>query len=95
MKKYYIKRGEFANMYDVVYAETEAETAQAEAEGYERITRKEAEHLCRAEREREQYDAAFSGYASSEILPISYPADARDWRDDRHMALNGYIVERI
>ena len=95
MNKYYIKyTKDFANTYALVYTETAAEEEKAAAEGYQRITRKEAERLCRAERAREQYDPSFAGYASSEILPYSYPATERDWRDDARMALHGYIVER-
>ena len=96
MKKYYTKNTlGFANTYAVVYAETDAEQAMATAEGYEQITRKEAVKLCRAEREREQFDSAFSGYADSVILPISYPVDRLDWRNDPRMRLNGCIVERV
>ena len=36
----------------------------------ERITRKEAIRMCRAELERQKYDRAFSGYASTEVWPI-------------------------
>ena len=95
MKKYFVKHTlDFANTYDLVYTETEAEEALAASEGYERITRKAAEQLCRAERDREQYDPSFAGYASDVILPYGYPATERDWRDDARMALHGYIVER-
>ena len=95
MKKYWHKNTlGFSNTYDLVYTETEQEEQQALAEGYERITRKEAERLCAAERDREHWDSSFSGYASSVILPIWYPATSRDWRDDHRMTRNGYIVER-
>ena len=95
MNKYYIKyTRDFANTYALVYTETATEEEKAAAEGYQRITRKEAERLCRAERYREQYDPSFAGYASDVILPYGYPATERDWRNDSRMALRGYIVER-
>lgn len=95
MKKFFYKNTSgFANTYDLVYTETEKEEEKVIAEGYERITRKEAERLCRAERDREQYEPSNSGYASSVILPVWYPAAERDWQDDSRVVLNGYIVER-
>lgn len=96
MKKYFILyTRDFSNTYDIVYAETPEQEQQAVAKGYERITRREAERLCRAEMDRRQDDPAFSGYASAEILPIWYPAEERDWRNDSRMVKNGCIVERI
>lgn len=96
MKKYYYKNTEgFSNTYALTYTETAEEDAKVLSEGYERITRKEAERLCKAEREREVYDSAFSGYADSVILPCWYPVRDRDWRNDSNMVLNGCIVERM
>ena len=96
MRKYYkLNTMGFANTYDLVYTETDEQEQKAIAAGYERITRKEAEQLCRIEKDREQYDQAFSGYASTVILPIWYPATERDWRNDHRMVMNGYIVEKM
>lgn len=95
MKKYFYKNTMgFGNTYELAYTETDKEEERALAEGFERITRKEAEQLCRAERDREQYEPSNSGYADSVVLPIWYPATSRDWQDDSRVVLNGYIVER-
>jgi hypothetical protein len=68
MKNYFVKYGEFANVYTVASADkTNKEVIDLLlAEGYERITRKEAEALCRRERERRQWESN-GGYASAEI----------------------------
>lgn len=62
MKRYFIKRGEFANTWHIVYSETEKEIP-----GYERITLKEARQLISAEKDRRKFNQAFSGYANIEI----------------------------
>lgn len=69
MKNYFVKNGEFANVYTVASVDkTNKEVINLLiAEGYERVTRKEAETLCRRERERRQWDRNFSGYANAEI----------------------------
>ena len=67
MKKYYIKHGEFANIYELRYTIDADEEAEAISAGYERITRKEAEEYARQERARRKYDPAFSGYADADI----------------------------
>ena len=95
MKKYFKQNYlNFSNTYDLVYTETQEQEKQAITKGYVRITRKEAERLCRAEIDRRKEDPAFSGYASTEILPIWYPTMERYWRNDRRMVQKGYIVER-
>lgn len=94
MKKYYVRYyKDFSNTYDLRYTETPEEELAAKQKGYERIPRKEAERLCSAENYRRKHDEAFSGYADNVILPFSYPDD-RDWRNDRRMYLDGYIVCR-
>lgn len=96
MKKFWKKNTlGFANTYALVYTETTNEEQQALSEGYDRITRKEAESLCRAERDRREHDEAFSGFADSVVLPIWYPVNDHDWRNDWHMEQHGYIVEKI
>lgn len=92
MKKFYIQYyADFSNTYNLAYAETETEEKMANELGYERITRKQAARLCAAENERRKHDQAFSYYASNIILPIGYDDD---WRNDRRMKQNGYIIER-
>ena len=71
MKKYYIKnkRG-FANTYLIVYTETKIQDEKAEKEGYERISKIEAEKLCKAEKDRRKYNPMSAGYASVKIKSI-------------------------
>lgn len=92
MKRYCVKYYlDFSNTYNLAYTEIEAEEKQAKEQGYERITRKEAERLCAQEIQRRKQDPAFAYSADSVILPIGYDDD---WRNDRRMVLDGYIVER-
>ena len=94
MKRYYVKYYlDFSNTYNLAYTETEAEEKQAKEQGYEHITRKEAEHLCALENQRRKDDTAFSRFADNIIYPIGYDYDG-DWRGDRRMILDGYILER-
>lgn len=69
-KHYWIKRGEFANQYDLEYTITPEQEYQAWHQGYEPITRKEAVKLCRAERDRRNNDPMFAGYADDRIWPF-------------------------
>ena len=71
-RKYWIKRYEFGNVYDVAWTENAEEEQYAKAHGYERTTQKYAVLKCREESERQKYDTAFSGYASTAIRPIMY-----------------------
>lgn len=93
MKKYYMKQYlNFRNAYNLAYAETPVEEKIAAGEGYEQITRKQAEKLCAEEKERRKHDQSFSGFADNFILPIGYDDY---WPNDRNMVKNGYIIERI
>ena len=71
MKKYFVSRGDFGNIYSLAYTETPNQEKAAESLGFSRITRKEAESLCREERQRRKYDEAFAYYADSYIYPIA------------------------
>ncbi|MBR1708800.1 MAG: hypothetical protein IJ719_08235 [Clostridia bacterium] len=82
MKKYYISRSDFANTYSLVWAD---ETTKQPAEGWERITRKEAITYCIRERDRRKYDQMFSGYADAYIWP--YGIEMNEY------PRTGYIVE--
>lgn len=96
MKQYYVRyTRNFANCYDLVYAETEQEKREAEENGWERVSRAKAFSLCADENYRRKHDPAFSGFASTVILPITYPAGDMDWQNDRHMVRDGYIVRRV
>ena len=67
MKKYYVIRGEFANTYKVYSAENEETIARLSEAGAERITKKEADALCKAERDRRSWNGNY-GYASDRII---------------------------
>ena len=65
MRKYGIKYYlDFANTYSLGYTDEEL------PEGWERITRKEAECMARAESKRAKEDPYFSGYADTYVYPI-------------------------
>lgn len=66
MKKYFVKYGDFGNAYSLRWAEQ----GDNIPEGWEPITRKEAEKLARAERDRRKDNPAFSGYADRYIAPF-------------------------
>ena len=97
MKRYYVNYyKDFGNTYDLYWAETPEQIEMAEKK-CERITRKKAERLCAEENYRRKHDQSFSGYASTEILPIDYTSNVNhnwdgDWQNDRKMYKDGYIV---
>lgn len=88
MKKQYFVHyyRDFGNCYCLLYAECPEDFA-ALPDGAERITRREAEQLCRRENERRKYDQAFSGYASNVIAPAA--GDCCEWDIP-----SGYIMPR-
>ena len=88
--KYWIKRGDFANQYFLEYTRTPQQAIKAKEEGFEQITRKEAERLCRAERDRAKYDQAFSGYADDRIWPFGI--DREIVYGSRYYTEPGYVI---
>lgn len=66
MKKYFVKYGDFGNVYSLCWAE-QGDSIQ---DGWENIPRRKAERLAREERQRREADPAFSGYASTYIAPF-------------------------
>lgn len=70
MRSYWINRGDFRNQYSLAYCNSSIDEEQAEMQGYERITRKEAIAYCVAERRRAKENPNFSGYADSYIYPF-------------------------
>ena len=91
MRKYFINYySAFGNTYNLAYTDTDAQAEEAEANGWERITRKQAESKCADENRARSSDPAFSGYADSLILPYGYDCD---WRNDRHAEKVGCIIE--
>ena len=95
MKKYYINYyRDFGNTYNLMYVENEADE-KALPDSAERITRKQAERYCRDELYAQATDPAFSGYASTSILPASFDGTMHCPENDRHLEKRGYIWERI
>ena len=91
MRKYFIHYyRDFGNTYNLAYTDTDAQAAEAEANGWDRITRKQAESKCADENRARKTDPAFSGYADSLIYPYGYDCD---WCNDRHAEKVGYIIE--
>ena len=69
-RAYYVRYPrDIANEYSLRY--TVGGATLSAADGWERITRREAERLARAERERRCWEPERSGYADAHI----YPAD--------------------
>lgn len=90
MKKYFANYyNGFGNAYDLRWADTAEDVAALIEWGYERVSRKEAERLCAAERWRRKYDQAFSGYADTHIWPAALD---RDYFDSFYPE-RGYVVD--
>lgn len=87
MKKYYIVRGNFANVYNLYWATEDMKKYLPEEA--ERISRKEAIKLCIKERARIKNDYNFSGYASASITP----PDKVFYECGKDFELIGYIWE--
>lgn len=92
MRKYWIKHGNFANIYDLAYTEDADGEAVCRKYGWERIKKADAIHYCRKEKERAELDSSFSGYAADTIRPFGVNSTAI-WNDHRYI-LKGYIWER-
>jgi len=90
-KAYFIARGKFDNEYSLYYTETPEEEKQAEIDGCERITRKEAIAYCVAERRRRKNDPAFAYYANTHVWP--YAKRDNFMYNDQHRDDSGYIIE--
>jgi len=88
--KYWIKRGDFSNVYSLEYTRTLEQETEAERQGFERITRKEAEHLCSLERDRRKHDQMFSGFADDRIWPFG--VDRGDVHGSRYITEPGYVI---
>lgn len=110
MKTYYIRYPrDFANEYSLCYCESADERKAAEADGWERITRLEAERKCRNENWARANNPAFSGYGDNTIIPFRLVGKDIDYYygrlyDKFHLMLacgkdryilNGYIFEVV
>lgn len=85
-KYYYVHYYDnFANVYKIYWSYEKLDNSSIE-----RITRREAIHLCSAERWRRKTDSAFGGYASATIMPYGYDNDIQN---DNRYQLNGCIWE--
>lgn len=95
MKKYFVRYGNFGNVYSLVWTEDEKTEKVVLSHGFERITRKQAEKLCALENYRRKHDSAFSGYASSVILPYDIDTDDAAYylQYSGIGTKNGYIIE--
>lgn len=89
-RSYYIEyTADFGNTYNLFHAPADFKAP----ESWERITRKKAEQLARDERSRRRDDPAFSGFASSCILPHDLGTN-EDYLDHRHFVNDGVIILR-
>lgn len=69
-RAYYVRYPrDFANEYSLRYTVGAAEMSAED--GWERITRREAERLARAERARRRWEPSRSGYADADIYPAN------------------------
>lgn len=90
-KHYFVKHGNFGNVYSLRWADNKNDIETAEKRGYEQITRKEAIQLCRDERHRRANDRAFSGYADAMVYHISHdPYNPNCYPETKDAS--GYIV---
>ena len=90
--RYYIKRGDFFNTYSLRYAPAEFPIP----EGYEQITRREAEAYARAEAQRRRDDANFAYYADAYVYPFGMSEDDEyrfecrfGWHTEGRLAVRG------
>lgn len=96
MKTYFIRCGDFANIYDLAWADNREDVSWLVSNNFERCTRREAENYARRERYCRKHDQAFSGYASTSIYPAKFyrvpDYDADIWLH-RNCELKGLIYE--
>lgn len=92
MKKYFVfYSNDFANTYEILWAETPEQIAYAQSYGCQQITRREAERLCAAENYRRKHDLGSAEYATTVIYPADCCCDYID--PDRHLIRHGYIMD--
>lgn len=85
---------DFGNCYHLYYAPADF----VPPSGWERITRKEAERLARAEKQRRKYDPAFSRFADAYIFPHDWNREEEDlfWSVARgKIEIDGVILRRV
>lgn len=94
MKNYYINYPRnFANEFTICHVERgSAEEKEAIAQGYRRITRREAIAECIAERKCRR-DPDYYGSGSTVIYPYGYDAYNAVYGGVKYTTKNGYIME--
>ena len=96
MKTYFIRHGDFANIYDLAWADNKADISWLVSQNFERCTRREAERKARLEFDRRHFDHAFSGFASVVIVPANYyrlPEEERSTWLYRNYERKGWVME--
>lgn len=96
-RHYYIKRGNWSNVYALRWTDSAEGDKAAIHLGYDRITRAEAIQQARAERDRQKFDPSFAGHADDRVYPL-YTIDRQGSLEDISAAAAdpgpGIIAER-
>ena len=96
MKTYFIRWGDFANTYELAWADNKDDVSWLVSQNFARCTRRQAEYCAQLERDCRKYDPAFSGFASSAIYPAKFyqvPVEDADTWLYRNCELKGLIFE--
>ena len=91
MKKYFIKKGEYYNEYNLFYTDCQADEKLL-PKGCEQIARTEAITKCIEENTRRKSDPNFSGYADCHIFPV-VNREKIDFENNPNYELIDYIWE--
>lgn len=103
--KYYVRWGGFGNVYDLMHIGDDhpaqrrvdelihVPAHERAPEGWERITRKEAERLARAERRRRKENAASAYFADAYIYPGDY-IDGELQDHPEKFTVDGVVIRR-
>ena len=96
MKTYFIRHGNFANIYDLAWADNKEDISWLVSQNFERCTLREAQYWARRERDRRKFNPAFSGYGDDVIYPAKYyrmPAEDADTWLYRNCEKKGLVME--
>ena len=89
-KNYYIRRGNFANQYDLCWTYNSGILPDY----WERISRKDAIYYASAEADRRKWNPSMSGYAPQYILPCGYDeCDLNPYDNGIRYTIKNRIVE--
>ena len=96
-KTYFIRYGNFGNVYDLAWADNESDREDLVSIGFDKCSRKWAERQARAEIDRQHFNPQFSGYADRAIYPAQYYTNQSDETCEtwlwRNFELKGVIWE--